>query len=190
MKGIVTAALVLIAASGSMAQGLGYKGAPFGATKDEFLARHPGLKCTDPGARFRMLGDEICEPELTSANLANLPAFGTYAGQSIRSPSFGLVDGKFARFGASFAPSQYEAIRDAMKAGIGQGTETTQTFQTRGGASVQSRNFTIKRPDGVIDLLEHASSLNEGAIAGRSAEYERFQNRLQQDAAKSGSKDL
>lgn len=190
MKSLLIAGLMMAAAASSIAQDLGYKGAPFGATKDEFLARHPGLKCSDPGPRMRVLGDEVCEPELTSANLANLPAFGTYAGQPIRRPSFGLVDGKFARFGATFAPGQYEAIRDAMAAGIGQGTETTRTFQTRGGASVLSRSFTIKRPDGVVNLLEHAGSLNEGAVAGRSTDYDTFQRRLEQDATKAGSKDL
>ena len=180
----------LAASSIANAQDLGFKGVPFGATKEELMARFPALECKPTMRSFKMLGEEQCTTRLSSKMDDSLRQLYSYGGQPAQDASFGIVNGRFEQFSMKFTPGKYEAVRNSVSEAFGRGKESVNAMQTMGGMSFSSRTSSYAMVGGTITVLEHVGSIDWGGVDGRSPAFSAYVQRVKAGDPKTGSKDL
>src|SRR5687768_15737657 len=82
MRYLLIAMLAALPAPAGAADQLDFKGVPFGASEQDFIARHAAFRCRDIEPRFRIAGDRACsvfgKPERPHDGAKH--EAGTYAG--------------------------------------------------------------------------------------------------------------
>lgn len=152
----------------AVAQSLEFKGVPFGATQETFLAAHPTYRCEAMDSQTEMT---VCMVTCSEKNCTDKQREAArYADEPVTMIAAGMVKGKFERLTILFEPRKYDAIRDAMIVRFGSPKHRAETeFKTMGGVSATNETVAWDLEGALIKMDRYGSRITSGRLNMHSA---------------------
>lgn len=183
VKMIAVAGLLGVSVSAALAQGLEFKGTPFGSPQQTFTAAHyesGDLKCDE--ILGGELGDVTCRLKKT-----------TYAGERVEQINAYFYNDRLSRISLNFPAASFDAISKAMVEKYGKPSrQERQTVGNRFGARFE--NLTLRwnmKDGGDIVVMRFDDDLDTGSVWMEAAEAKReFRRRMSLIDRKPPKKDI
>jgi hypothetical protein len=169
MRSTVTGVALLIVPVLSLAAGedIDFKGVPFGASEQEFTAKHPDFRCSETDARFRVGGDRGCslfgKPD--RAHKGPKHEAGTYAGVPANIMARFYED-RLTSISVTIFSSHFDSVVKALTERYGKPDSLeTPIVKNRMGAEFQNVKAQWKRGDVILGAEKYGSSVTDGRVS-------------------------